>query len=267
MTALLASFAGVFGLLFGSFASVPIHRWPNGGTVTKPQRSACPNCDTQIHNRDNIPVLSWLLLRGRCRACDVAIPVRYPLLELSTALLFAAVTVVHADRPWLLLALLVLTWSFVVATAIDLEHQIIPNRLTYPLYPVLLVLVAIAAWQEDGWADYRRGVIASIAIPVGMFLFSELFRIIRGKQGIGLGDIKYVFSIALVLGYLSGYYLVIFFYAAVISAVVVAFTLMAMGKAKMASRIPYGPYLCFGALVAILAGEPLSRGIRSYLGL
>lgn len=267
MTALLAAFSGVFGLLFGSFASVPIHRWPNGGTVMEPQRSACPACAAQIEARDNIPVLSWLLLRRRCRACGEPIHWRYPAIELTTAALFVAVTVVHADRPWLLPTLLVLTWTFVVATAIDLEHQIIPNRMTYPLYPVLIVLVTVAAWQEDGWADWRRGMIASLVIPIGMFAFSELFRIIRGKAGIGLGDIKYAFSLSLVLGYLSGYHLVIWFYATIISAALVAFTLIATGRARMASRIPYGPYLCLGALVAILAGAPLSDAIRSYLGL
>lgn len=265
VTVLVSLAAAVYGLLFGSFASVPIHRWPGGGTVMEPTRSACPHCDTQIRARDNIPVVSWVLLRGRCRACDAPIHWRYPTLELATGLLFGAVTFVEGVT-WLLPALLVLTWSMVVATAIDLEHQIIPNRLTYRLYPVLLVLVTVAAWQQDAWDAWLRGVIASIAIPLAMFLFSEAFRLLRGKQGMGMGDVKYAFSLGLVLGYLSGYHLVIFFYGTVISAAVVAFTLIASGRAKMATRIPYGPYLCLGTLVAVLFGEPLTEWIRDYLG-
>ena len=233
--------------------------------MLEPQRSACPACATQILARDNVPVVSWLLLRGRCRACGEPIHWRYPTIELATGVLFGAVTFVDGVT-WLLPALLVLTWSMVVATAIDLEHQIIPNRMTYRLYPVLVVLVAVAAWQQDAWDDFLRGVVASLAVPLAMFLFSEAFRLVRGKQGMGLGDIKYAFSLALVLGYLSGYHLAIFFYGTIISAAVVAFTLVAMGRAKMATKIPYGPYLCLGTIVAILFGEPLTRAIRSYLG-
>lgn len=264
MTIVTAAFAGVLGLLFGSFASVPIHRWPAGGTVTSPKRSACPACDTQIRNRDNVPVVSWLLLRGRCRACGAAIHWRYPVIELTTGALFAAVVAVEG-LTWLLPALLVLAWSFVVATAIDLEHRIIPNRMTYRLYPVLLVLVAVAAWQQDDWSGYLRAVIASVAVPGAMFLFSELFRVLRGKAGMGLGDVKYTFSIALVLGYLSGLHLVVWFYATIASAALVAFTLVATGRARMASRIPFGPYLALGAVVAILAGGPLTSALRDYL--
>ncbi len=122
---------------------MPIHRWPRQATVTEPKRSACPACGTLIAARDNVPVVSWLLLRGRCRQCGAAISPRYLVVEVVTAALFAGVAWVWWETPLLLVTLLVFTWSLVVATAIDLEHRIIPNRLTYRLPFVLLALLVV----------------------------------------------------------------------------------------------------------------------------
>jgi leader peptidase (prepilin peptidase) / N-methyltransferase len=258
---------GIFlGLLFGSFANVPIHRWPRGGTVTEPKRSACPACGTLIAPRDNVPVVSWVMLKARCRACGEPISVRYTVVELTTGILFGAVAWVwgfHALLP----ALLVFTWSMVVATAIDLEHRIIPNRLTYRLPFVLLPLLVFAAWFDDAWLDLRRAVIAGIAIPLVMFLLSELFRLLRGQSGMGMGDVKLAASIGLMVGYLGGMELVVFAYGSVIAAVVIAVGLMLAGKAKLASRIPFGPYLALGAMLPILAGPATTSFVRGFLGL
>jgi leader peptidase (prepilin peptidase) / N-methyltransferase len=254
------------GLLVGSFANVPIHRWPRGGTVSAPKRSACPACGTMIAPRDNVPVVSWLMLKARCRACGEPISVRYTVVELATGLLFGAVAWVwglHALLP----ALLVFTWSMIVATAIDLEHRIIPNRLTYRLPFVLLPLLVFAAWMDDAWLDLRRGAIAGIAIPLVMFLLSEVFRLLRGQSGMGMGDVKLAVSIGLVVGYLGGMELVVFAYGSVIAAVVIAVGLMLAGKAQLASRIPFGPYLALGAMLPILAGPATTRFVRGFLGL
>jgi leader peptidase (prepilin peptidase) / N-methyltransferase len=258
--------AVVLGLIVGSFANVPIHRWPRGGTVTQPKRSSCPACGESIRPADNIPVLSWLLLRGRCRSCGTEIPVRYLVVEVVTGVLFGAVASVWGLVP-LLPALLVFTWSAVVATAIDLEHRIIPNRLTLRLPLVLLPLLVLAAALDGSWTDLRRAVIAGLAIPLVMFLLSELFRLLRGQSGMGMGDVKYAISIGLVVGYLGGLHLVVWAYGSIVSAVVIAMGLLLAGKAKMASRIPFGPYLAIGAMLAILAGDPLTAWLRSYLGL
>jgi leader peptidase (prepilin peptidase) / N-methyltransferase len=180
--------------------------------------------------------------------------------------LFAAVAWVWGLVP-LLPALLVFTWSAVVATAIDLEHRIIPNRLTLRLPLVLVPLLALAAALDDAWLDLRRAVIAGVAIPLVMFLLSELFRLLRGQSGMGMGDVKYAISIGLVVGYLGGLHLVVWAYGSIVSAVVIAIGLLLAGKARMASRIPFGPYLAIGAMLAILAGEPLTAWLRSYLGL
>ena len=266
MTAIVAVFAGVLGLVLGSFANVPIHRWPRGGTVAQPRRSSCPSCGQPIAPRDNIPVASWLLLRGRCRRCNASIPVRYLLVELATGALFAAAVVVWWPQPYLA-AVLVLVWSLVVATAIDLEHRIIPNRLTLRLPLVLLPLLVVAAAVDGAWVDLRRAVIAAVALPLAMFLLSEGFRLLRGQPGIGMGDIKLAPSLGLAVGYLGGLELVVFGYATVIVAVLVALGLLAAGRAKLASRIPFGPYLAVGALLPVLAQEPSTRLVRSLLGL
>jgi len=264
--ALLIVGATVLGLVLGSFANVPIHRWPAGGTVSEPKRSSCPSCGTQIRTVDNIPVLSWILLRGRCRECGAAISPRYLVVEIITGVLFGAVAWVWGLDP-LLPALLVLTWSLVVATVIDLEHRIIPNRLTLRLPLVLLPLVVFAAVVGGAWTDLVRGLIAAVALPGVMLALSELFRLLRGQAGIGMGDIKLAISLGLVLGYLGGLELVVFAYATIISAVIIAVVLLLAGKAKLASRIPFGPYLAVGTMVVILARDAGTDLVRSVLGL
>jgi leader peptidase (prepilin peptidase) / N-methyltransferase len=256
----------LIGLVVGSFANVPIYRWPKGGSVTEPKRSACPACGTFIAARDNIPVVSWLLLGQRCRECGEPISARYAVVELTTATLFGTVAWVWGLDP-LLPALLVFTWSLVVATAIDLEHRIIPNRLTYRLPFVLLPVLGFAAWYDDAWADLRRGVIAGLAIPLVMFLLSEAFRLLRGQSGMGMGDVKLAASIGLVVGYLGGLELVVFAYGSIIAAVVIAFGLILTGRAKLASRIPFGPYLAVGSMLPILAGPVTTGFVRDFLGL
>jgi leader peptidase (prepilin peptidase) / N-methyltransferase len=151
-----------------------------------------------------VPVVSWLLLKARCRAVVSRSRSATPSSSWPPGLLFGAVAWVWGLDA-LLPALLVFTWSMVVATAIDLEHRIIPNRLTYRLPFVLLPLLVFAAWMDDAWLDLRRGVIAGIAIPLVMFLLSEVFRLLRGQSGMGMGDVKLAVSIGLVVGYLGGW--------------------------------------------------------------
>jgi leader peptidase (prepilin peptidase) / N-methyltransferase len=266
MTAMVTLSAGMLGLVLGSFANVPIHRWPRGGTVTEPRRSACPGCGAAIGARDNIPVASWIALRGRCRHCGTSIPARYLVVEAATGALFAGVVLSWGLDP-LLPALLVFTWALVVATAIDLEFRIIPNRLTYRLPLVLLPLVVGAAWWDGAWTDLRRAAITAVALPAVMLLLSEVFRLLRGQPGIGMGDIKLAVSLGLVVGYLGPIEIVVFAYGSVISAVLIAVTLMVLGRARLASRIPFGPYLAVGAMLPVLAGGPLVGLVRSFLGL
>lgn len=267
MTALIVPLAAlVVGLILGSFGNVAVYRWPRRMTVTAPPGSACGACGAPIRPADNIPIVSWLLLRGKCRDCGAPIHWRYPVVEATTAALFAGIAAVHGWT-WILPALLVVAWSAVVATAIDLEFRIIPNRMTYPLAPLVLVLVIGAAALDNAWDSALWAVGAGIAIPLAMFLLSEGFRLLRGKAGIGMGDIKWAPALAMTLGYLGPLHLVVWFYATIFSAGFVAIALILARRAKLATRIPYGPYLALGWILAVLAGGPLTDGLRSYLGL
>lgn len=264
--AAVAGLAGLLGLLVGSFANVAIHRWPQQGTVRQPARSYCPGCRHELGAADNVPVLSWLLLRGRCRYCQAPISARYPIVEGATALLFAAIAWRQPDT-WALLAMLTLAWALVVATAIDLEHRIIPNVLTYRLPAVLVVELLLAAVLDDAWADLRRSLVFAVVLPGSMLAVSEAFRLLRGKAGIGMGDVKLAVSLGLVLGWLGGAEVVAFCYLSIIGAVLVALVLLATGRARLASKIPFGPYLALGALAAIIGGDDLAEVIRSLFGL
>lgn len=258
---------GVLGLALGSFANVPIHRWPRGGDVLQPARSYCPGCDEPILARDNVPVLSWLHLRGSCRQCGQPIHWRYPVIEAITGVLFVAIALI--EGPTLLLpAHLALAWSLVVASAIDLEHRIIPNKLTYRLPVVLFVLlVPPTIWGPGASADLARGVVAAVLVPGAVEALSQGYRLVRGRRGFGLGDVKLLVSLGLVCGYLGWFEVVVMVYGAVIAAVVVALPLIASGRARLASRIPFGPYLAAGTLVALLGADALRAALLPALGL
>lgn len=187
------------------------------------------------------------------------------LVEALMGLLFAAMAWVWGLVA-LLPALLVLTWSLVVGSAIDLEHRIIPNRLTLRLPLALLPLLTLAAWLDDAWAALLRAGIYGIAIPAFMFLLSESFRLVRGQQGIGMGDVKLAISIGMVVGYLGGWHVVVFAYSTVIAAMVIVIGLLVARRANLASRIPFGPYLAIGALVAVLAGDAGVSFLQNLLG-
>ena len=257
--------AALLGLVLGSFANVPIQRWPAGGTVTEPRQSVCPSCGTPVRPLDNLPVVSWVLLRGQCRSCGAPISPRYLVVEVATGALFAGTVVVWGLDP-LVPALLVFVWALVVATAIDLEHRIIPNRLTLRLPLVLVPLLVLPAAIDGGWTDLVRALITGVALPGIMFALSETFRLVRGKQGIGMGDVKFAISIGLVVGYLGGWHVVVFAYATIISAMLIVVGLLLARRASLATRIPFGPYLAIGALIALLLGDPAVALVQRVLG-
>jgi leader peptidase (prepilin peptidase) / N-methyltransferase len=261
---LLVALCAVLGLAFGSFANVAIQRWPKREKLTSP-RSQCPHCEAPIRAGDNIPLVSFVLLRGKCRNCGESISFRYPVVELLVAVIWALLAVIHGPV-WVLPAMLLLAWALVVATFIDLEHTIIPNALTFRLPPILLVLLLVAGLFDWAWADFGRAVLLGIVLPVGMLILSELFRVVRGLPGMGMGDIKLGVSIGLVLGYLGGWYVIVALYATIMAAAVVAIALMAWGRAAIADRIPFGPYLALGTLIVLFAGDPLVEISRNLVG-
>ncbi|HSK95710.1 MAG TPA: prepilin peptidase [Euzebyales bacterium] len=245
----------VLGLLFGSFANVAIARVPAGGSVVRPP-SACPNCDAPIARRDNIPVLSWLLLRGRCRSCAAPISLRYPLVEIACALLFAAVGW-RIGLTWTLPAFLLFAWLLVVVTVIDLQTHRIPNRLTYPLTPALLGLLAAGA-VLDGTPRLAVRALLGGVVAFALLLVLALIN----PRGMGMGDVKLAAFIGIGLGYLGWGHIWLGLFTAFLAGGVIAGILLVLGRRGRKDHIPFGPWLALGGLVALLVGEPI---IATYL--
>jgi leader peptidase (prepilin peptidase)/N-methyltransferase len=237
-----------FGLVVGSFMTVAVSRLPKGESVVRP-RSRCPSCGAEIGARDNIPVLSWLLLRGRCRACGARISAEYPVLELVTAGLVVLAAVRYPD-PWhdvLIGGLLALMPGIAL---IDLRHRIIPNKLTYPAM-LLAVPVILLAWLLGDAADPVKAALGFLLFGGGIFVIAAVSR------GMGFGDVKLAALIGLVLGSLGLRFVGVSAGATIVLGGVGGIVALAMGRG-MKSKIPYGPYLAAGAIVAGLWGDPLA---------
>lgn len=255
MAALVALGTGVLGLLFGSFGNVVIHRVPAGESVVRPP-SACPACGTPIRPLDNIPVLSWLLLRGRCRSCGEPISARYPAIELGCGVLFAAIGwwIASMDPPdwWALPGMLLFAWVLLVVSAIDYETRRIPNALTYPLTPALLVLLGGAALANG---EAGRAVTALVG-GVGALLFLLLLAFIN-PRGMGMGDVKYAAFLGIGLGYVSLGAVVVGIFGAFLLGSVVSVLLIATKVRSRKDLVPFGPFLSLGALIGLLFGPGL----------
>jgi leader peptidase (prepilin peptidase)/N-methyltransferase len=238
-----ASLAGSLGLLFGSFLNVVAYRLPRGESLATPA-SRCPGCDTPIKPYDNVPVLSWLLLRGRCRSCGESIAWRYPLVELATALLMALTVVVIGPNEdvWLGLAFVLL---LVPVTVIDIDFRIIPNKLMIAGTVAALAILVVTRPE-----DIPEHLIAAAA--AGGFL---LVAAIAYPAGMGMGDVKLAFVMGLFLGRDVGVAML----AGLVAGSVVGVAIMARKGAKAGRKtaIPFGPFLAFGGIVGLLAGEPV----------
>jgi leader peptidase (prepilin peptidase)/N-methyltransferase len=247
-TVWLAPLAAVVGLAIGSFMTVVAARVPVGESVVRP-RSRCPSCDAPIRNRDNVPVLSWVLLRGRCRDCGARIPVRYPLLELSTAVLMAAPFFVY-ESIWVAVGVSALLGLMPAITAIDLERRIIPNKL---LYPALLVAPAYLVIGRIAGApfDLPRAAIGFAAYGGILFIVAAVSR------GMGMGDVKLAALIGMVLGSLSLGQVAVAAGAAIILGAVGAIAALARGAGRKGA-IPFGPFLAAGAVVGALWGPAIA---------
>lgn len=242
-TAAAAVCAGVIGALLGSFENVVIWRLPRGESIVSPP-SHCPGCGAPVKPYDNLPVISWLLLRGRCRNCGEPISPRYPLVEALTAVLMALVPICLGtdDDVWIGFALVLI---LVPLTFIDLDHRILPNKITYPAVPLAIGLTA--AFDLDHLPAHLIAGAAAFA-----FLFAAAW---VHPSGMGVGDVKLAGVLGLFLG------------RAVAPALLVAFllgTLVGIGvmavKGVAAGRktaIPFGPFLAVGGLVGLYAGDDI----------
>lgn len=241
------------GALFGSFLNVVIHRLPRKESVVFPA-SHCGACDTPIKPWDNIPVLSWLLLRGRCRSCRVPISLRYPLVEVLgggiTWLLFRhfGLSITMAAYLWFCLALL-------AVTLIDLEHRIIPDAITLPGTLLGLLLVN---WTDVTWVESLSGAALGFGVLLGVGVAYEKA---TGVEGMGGGDVKLAAMMGAFLGW-QGVVLAIFLGAFLGSLVGVA--AMARGTGNRRTALPFGTFLAPAAVIVLFAGPAL---LRWYFGL
>ncbi len=240
---LAVALAAVGGLLVGSFLNVVAHRLPRGESLVRP-RSRCPQCDTQLRAVDNVPVVSWLALRGRCHHCGAPISALYPLVELATAALYVAVAVTQDDAVRIVLGLLLVT-ALVPITLIDLDHRIIPNKITGPA--ALAALIAIVALDRDFLVE---AVVGAAAAGGFFFVAAVLY-----PRGMGMGDVK----LAGVLGLYLGRAVAPAVFIALIGGVVVGAAVIARKGAKEGRKtaVPFGPFLALGGLVAFFVGNEL----------
>ena len=235
--------AGAFGLILGSFLNVVAYRLPRGESLVWPG-SRCPSCETPIRSFDNVPVLSWLVLRGKCRSCKTSISARYPVVEAATALLLAAVVLAKgADNDaWLGLAFVLL---LVPVTLIDLDHRIIPNKLM--LVGTVVSIAIVLLTQPDSLVEH---LIAAGA--AGGFL---LIAALAYPAGMGMGDVKLAGVMGLFLGRAVGPAM---FVALVAGSLVGALIIARKGaKEGRKTAIPFGPYLAFGGVVGLFAGDAI----------
>jgi leader peptidase (prepilin peptidase) / N-methyltransferase len=249
--------AGVVGLVIGSFLNVVIWRVPRHESIVSPP-SHCPGCDAAIAPRDNVPVLSWLLLRGRCRHCHNRISVRYPLVEVATGALFALM-VLRFGLAWELPAYLYLAAIAVALALIDVDVHRLPNAIVLPSYPVAAVLLLLPAVVEGRWDD----VLGAAAGGVILFAFYFLLAFIY-PAGMGFGDVKLAGVLGAYLGWLSWGALGVGAFLGFLLGGVLGALLMAVGRAGRKSKIPFGPFMLAGALIAIFAADPL---VELYTGL
>ena len=252
--ALLVVAIASLGLAVGSFLNVVIHRVPLREPLSRPP-SRCPSCQQPIRKRHNVPVLGWLLLRGRCADCRSPISIRYPLVELSTAALFVAVAVrlARSDLLAALPAYLFFAAAGICLTAIDLDVRRLPNAIVFPAYPVLAVLLTIGAVvSHDPAALVRAGVGAA-----GLFAFYFVVAFAH-PSGMGFGDVKLAGIVGGMLGFLSYPVLLIGAFAAFVlgSAVGLSVILGRRGTGKTA--IPFGPFMVAAALLAFFVGVPIA---------
>jgi leader peptidase (prepilin peptidase)/N-methyltransferase len=272
--------AFLFGLVVGSFLNVVIHRLPLGESVVSP-RSRCPRCGTPISPADNVPVLSWLLLRGRCRSCAEPIAVRYPLVELANGLLWAALALRFGfGLPLFVWA--VFCSALLVITLIDLDHTIIPDAITLPGMVIGLGVSFGMPSRQSALAellhhalrlDRLPGALGSVtfwdsllALLIGggfFYAVAEISFVLLKREGMGGGDIKLTAMLGAFLG-LRDLSLAIF--ASLVTGSLVGIALMALGRKTRKDVIPFGPFLALGGIMAVFWGERLVDWYLSYRG-
>jgi len=250
----LLAFVFLFGAVVGSFLNVCIYRLPAGKSIVFPP-SSCPACSTLIRWYDNIPILGWLVLRGRCRACQAPIAKQYPLVELLNGLLTLALF--YRFGPTSTFAVLwVFCCALVVITFIDLEHQIIPDVISLPGIALGFISSSFLPWLS--WSNSLIGLVAGGGV---LLLVAYGYEFLTKKEGMGGGDVKLLAMMGAFLGWRAVPFIL---FAASLVGSVIGVSLMLAQKKDGKLAIPFGPFLAFGAVLYIFYGRQI---ITWYLGL
>ena len=277
---LVAGLAGIVGLVVGSFLNVVVHRLPamldadwkrqcrellEGDAALAPAdpparfnlatpASHCPGCGHRIRAWENVPLVSWAALRGRCSSCGWRIPLRYPLLELTAGVLAAAVAW-RFGASWEMLAALALTWSLLALAVIDLETMLLPDDITLPL-----LWLGLLVNTQGLFAPLAAAVIGAAAGYLSLWLVYQGFRLATGKEGMGFGDFK---LLAVVGAWLGWQMLPLVILLASVVGAIVGVALVATGARERSRPIPFGPFLAAAGWIALVGGDAI---LRAYLG-
>jgi leader peptidase (prepilin peptidase) / N-methyltransferase len=272
----------VFSLIIGSFLNVIIYRlpimmereWrsefqayfqseqaatPNSAYNLAVPRSACPICNTPIAAKDNIPLFSWLLLKGRCRHCQTPISIRYPAVELLTAIL-STVLAWQFGPTFTALLLIFLTWGLIALSFIDIDKMLLPDQLTLPL----LWLVLLFSLSDAAFITPAQAIIGAAVGYLSLWCVYWAFKLLTGKEGMGYGDFKLLAIFGALLGWQQ--LILIILLSSVVGAIIGASLLALQGKDK-ATPIPFGPYIAVAGWVAIIGGEQITKAYLGYIGL
>jgi leader peptidase (prepilin peptidase)/N-methyltransferase len=270
---LLAIFSGLFGTLIGSFLNVVIYRVPLRKSIVSPP-SACPNCGHEITALENVPLISWLALRGKCSSCKAPISVRYPLVEAGTAAFFVFVAlvfappIVAASTTTQLVSAIVALVAFLVFAAvsvalalIDLDTRTLPNRIVLPALVTGIVLLTTASLLVGDYPELGRAAIGMVA------LFTLYFLLAVFTGGMGFGDVKLAAVVGLYLAWLGWGQLAVGALAAFVLGGLFGVVLIVLKRAGRKSAIPFGPWILAGAWVGVFAGQPVWNAYLQLSGL
>jgi leader peptidase (prepilin peptidase)/N-methyltransferase len=260
---LLGLYAAVLGLIVGSYLNVLIYRLPLGISTVTP-RSRCPRCGTPIRAVDNVPVVSFLVLGGRCRHCGARISWRYPAIEAAASLLFLACFLRFGISPQSPVAALFCALMLALAM-IDYDHMILPDKLTYSGIVLGILLQPFVPWTalwEGPWGAMAGGALGALLGSGVLLAVWVIWYLLRHEEGMGLGDAKMLAAIGAFLGW-KGVLVSLFF--AALSGAVVGLGLMAFRGTDLKTKLPFGIFLALGGLIALFAGETLVRAYAQLL--
>lgn len=246
MNVWLAVLVGFLGLVVGSFLNVCIHRLPRRESINWPG-SHCTSCNRPLSWYENVPIVSWLALLGRCRTCGQRISVMYPLVELITGVLFVAGYWIYGWTPMLAVRL-AFACAMVALFAIDLRHHLLPNSITLP---GIVIGFLLSLFLPPGWKASLIGLIAGGGV---LFAIAEGYYRLRGVEGLGMGDVK---MLAMIGAFLGWKLMLVTLILASFAGSVIGVVIIALGRGGMKAALPFGTFLAVGALTAAVVGDPL----------